>query len=103
MLSKSISRRLMLKLMIGSAIGLVVSDAISAGDFRYEQRSEKNWPRNIVRAIQNRLNEIGIDSGQADGIYGPKTKRAIMEFQSSKNMKVDGKISNELIGELKLE
>ncbi len=102
MFSKSISRRLMLKLMIGSAIGLVTSDA-NSGDFRYEPRSEKNWPRNIVRAVQSRLNEIGFDLGPADGIYGPKTKKAIMEFQNSKNLKVDGKISNKLIGELELE
>jgi len=106
MFSTPISRRLALKIMFGAAAGLTISDAYS-GDFRYEYKeetgSDRNWPDNLVRAIQNRLNELGYDSGEADGLYGPKTRRAIMDFQYSENLKVDGKISDGLIGELELE
>lgn len=102
MFSKPLSRRLALKLFAVSAMGLVVSNISYAGDFRYEPRSEEHWPSNLVRAIQRRLKELGFDPGPVDGIYGPKTKNGIMEFQRFKNFKVDGKISNKLIGELGL-
>lgn len=101
MISKHISRRLLLRYMGVAAISLLATN-IHAGDFRYEPRTERSWPRNMVRAIQTQLNGLGIDSGQADGLYGPKTKRAIMKFQQSKNLEVDGKISDELIRDLEL-
>ena len=102
MFSKPISRRLMLKLFAAGAIGLVATNASIAGDFRYEPRSEEHWPRNLVRAIQQRLKELGFDPGPIDGIYGLKTRNGIMGFQRSNKLKVDGKISNELIKELGL-
>ncbi len=102
MITKSVSRRRFLLSFIGvSAIGMVAQNAYS-GDFRYEPRSEEYWPRNMVRAIQTRLNELGIDPGPIDGLYGPKTRGAIMEFQQSRDLDVDGKISNQLIQELDL-
>ena len=102
MISKPISRRrFLVGLMSVAAVGLVASGA-HAGDFRYEPRTENNWPRNVIRAIQTRLNELGFDAGSVDGFYGPKTKRAIMEFQRTKNVNVDGKISDKLVHELKL-
>jgi hypothetical protein len=101
MFSKPISRRLALKLMFASAIGLTASVATS-GDFRYEPRSEEYWPRNMVRSIQRRLKEIGFSPGPVDGIYGPKTKNAIMGFQRANHLEVDGKISNELVRDLKI-
>ena len=102
MLSKSISRRLALKLFTGLGIGLVFPNVSFSGDFRYEPKSEEYWPSNLVRAIQRRLKSLGFDPGPIDGIYGPKTKNGIMEFQRSKNLNVDGKISNKLIRELDL-
>jgi hypothetical protein len=102
MFSKTLSRRMVLKLFAVSAMGIAVSNVSFAGDFRYEPRSEEYWPRNLVRAVQGRLKELGFDPGPIDGIYGPKTKNGIMEFQRFKNLKEDGKISNELIGELGL-
>ena len=34
-----------------------------------------------VRALQERLLEIGYNAGRADGIYGPDTARAVAQFQ----------------------
>lgn len=102
MFSKPLSRRLVLKLFAGSVMGLAVLNTSFAGDFVYEPKSEDHWPSNLVRAIQDRLKSLGIDTGPIDGVYGPKTKRGIMEFQYSKKLKVDGKISRKLIRELGL-
>lgn len=43
-----------------------------------------------VELLQNKLNELGFDSGKADGIFGIKTEDAVKKFQSSKGLKADG-------------
>ena len=53
--------------------------------------SGKNMMRgNDVLAVQERLIEMGYDPGATDGIYGLKTMAAVMEFQESRGIKVDG-------------
>ena len=44
----------------------------------------------IVSLVQSRLNSIGFSSGNVDGMFGPITKKAVMNFQKSKNLLVDG-------------
>ena len=44
-----------------------------------------------VRRLQARLVELGyLDPGSADGKYGPKTKRAVEQFQRKNSLRVDG-------------
>ncbi len=44
-----------------------------------------------TRAIQRRLNELGANPPLAvDGIYGPRTKRAVREFQARHHLQDDG-------------
>lgn len=43
-----------------------------------------------VKEIQKRLNELGYASGQADGIIGVKTLKAIRKFQRDYNLMIDG-------------
>ena len=40
-------------------------------------------------AIQQKLVSLGYDTGGIDGIFGPKTRRAVMLFQASRNLTVD--------------
>jgi len=42
--------------------------------------------------IQKALKNAGLYNGPIDGKIGPKTKKAIEEFQSSKGLKADGKV-----------
>jgi uncharacterized protein (TIGR02594 family) len=44
----------------------------------------------IVTDIQNQLIKLGYNIGQADGILGAKTRRAIMQFQAKNNLIADG-------------
>jgi len=49
-----------------------------------------------VLAIQRRLNELGYDAGEADGLMGNKTRSAIRWFQANNGLTVDGTISASL-------
>lgn len=43
-----------------------------------------------VRQLQRWLNTLGITVGSIDGIFGPRTKKAVEEFQLSTGLPVDG-------------
>lgn len=52
--------------------------------FREGNRGEE------VRQIQQRLAGWGYDIGAIDGIYGPKTKKAVIQFQKKYGLQPDG-------------
>ncbi|MFC0558781.1 peptidoglycan recognition protein family protein [Halalkalibacter alkalisediminis] len=43
-----------------------------------------------IRALQERLDELGFLPGPIDGIYGPQTADAVMRFQRAASITVDG-------------
>ena len=45
-----------------------------------------------IRDIQIKLDALGYDVGGADGVFGPKTEAAVLEFQAKNNLDVDGVI-----------
>ena len=49
---------------------------------------ERPNPKQVQQALKN----AGFYSGKVDGNIGPKTKKAIEEFQSQNGLKADGKV-----------
>ncbi|ERK31835.1 GH25 family lysozyme [Clostridium intestinale] len=45
---------------------------------------------NITRLVQEKLNTLGFNCGAADGIFGEKTRAAVIVFQSSRGLSQDG-------------
>ncbi len=45
-----------------------------------------------VEEMQQALNSAGFYQGKIDGVFGPRTKTAIREFQAKNELKVDGKV-----------
>src|SRR3712207_744141 len=43
-----------------------------------------------VRAVQRRLGELGFRPGPVDGLFGPRTERAVLAFQRTHGLAVDG-------------
>ena len=43
-----------------------------------------------VKSLQNEIKWLGLYTGEKDGIYGPQTKEAVVEYQKRSGLKVDG-------------
>ena len=43
-----------------------------------------------VKALQEQLNRLGYPAGEADGIFGPKTERAVKGLQAASGLTADG-------------
>lgn len=52
------------------------------------------------KEIQTALKAAGFYTGNIDGKIGPKTKRAIVEFQKARGLKADGKVGPNTWAEL---
>ena len=53
-----------------------------------------------VRSAQNYLKSAGVLMGSADGVFGTKTRDAVIAFQTAKGLKADGVIGAETWAEL---
>ncbi|MDH5371770.1 MAG: peptidoglycan-binding protein [Acidimicrobiia bacterium] len=53
-----------------------------------------------VEELQRRLNALGFDAGKVDGIFGPDTDKALVDFQTNRGLAVDGIAGPNLIAEL---
>ncbi len=55
-----------------------------------------------VAELQRRLNSLGFDSGKVDGIFGPDTLNALLDFQANRRMPEDGMAGRAAADELNL-
>ena len=55
-----------------------------------------------VAELQSRLNSLGFDSGKVDGIFGPETESAVIDFQNNRHLAEDGKAGPEVVTEVRL-
>ena len=55
-----------------------------------------------IAELQSRLNSLGFDSGKVDGIYGPQTERAVVDFQHNRHLAEDGRVGPEVVTEIHL-
>ena len=49
-----------------------------------------------TREVQNLLTQLGYSPGPVDGLYGPRTRAAIVAFQRDRGMHADGQVSASL-------
>jgi peptidoglycan hydrolase-like protein with peptidoglycan-binding domain len=43
-----------------------------------------------VKALQGKLQAMGLNPGTVDGVFGPKTDQAVRRYQEQKGLQVDG-------------
>ncbi|RDY72243.1 hypothetical protein DXT76_02465 [Halobacillus trueperi] len=58
----------------------------------FKDYAHLEWPEKShnVRDLQTKLQKLGYQPGPIDGIYGPRTKQAIIAFQHQEGLEVDG-------------
>lgn len=55
-----------------------------------------------ISQLQSRLNSLGFDCGKVDGIFGPRTEAAVIDFQHNRCLAEDGKVGPEVATEIRL-
>lgn len=63
--------------------------------------AQPRYSRDMVREVQDILNQLNYDTGPVDGNYGPRTRRAIAQYQRNVGLPVTGRVSTELTTALK--
>jgi membrane-bound lytic murein transglycosylase B len=94
------AKRSLLKGLLALFISSIYASSSLGGDLLHRPSDRTQWPENLIRAVQEKLNTMGFDAGTADGIIGPNTHRAIRNFQQDTGMEVDGQISSALLEKL---
>lgn len=56
-----------------------------------------------IRQVQLELNRVGFNVGEPDGIIGPRTKDAVMEFQRQKGFRATGELDRDTLVALNIE
>ena len=67
-----------------------------------KQREAYQSQHNLIKAVQKRLDEYGYRPGPIDGIFGQKTRTALMAFQRDHQLMADGIIGIETLRVLHL-
>ncbi len=71
------------------------SDLAKAINTQSEVR--KGYSKNMVQQVQEKLNTLGYDAGDANGSYSASTEAAIQDFQLDNDLAVDGRPSISLL------
>jgi N-acetylmuramoyl-L-alanine amidase len=96
------SRRLAADGMVGRETWRILVDAsYTLGDRLLYYRMPMLHGDDVAE-LQSRLNALGFEAGADDGIFGPVTLRAVLEFQQNRIMAEDGIIGPAVVAELTL-
>jgi membrane-bound lytic murein transglycosylase B len=75
------------------SVGLLANKLIGAEGITFErqpQNKQNQFSIAEMKALQQQLNQLGFVSGEPDGIWGPKSRKAIKQFQLKENLIADG-------------
>ncbi|HET7578309.1 MAG TPA: spore cortex-lytic enzyme [Bacillales bacterium] len=56
-----------------------------------------------VWGLQERLQQLGLYKGKVDGLFGPLTRQAVVDFQKQNGLTVDGKVGPNTLKKLRSE
>lgn len=83
------------------SVGLLADRIAGAGDLvRPPSSEEPALSRHAIESMQTRLNHLGFDAGEADGVLGPATRTALRAFQDSAGFIADGYPDSKTLGAL---
>jgi peptidoglycan hydrolase-like protein with peptidoglycan-binding domain len=71
---------------------------LTLGTLAFDAKADAN--RDNVRKVQQSLSNKGFYHGEIDGLLGPRTRKAIGDYQKSENRPVTGQLDAETSGQL---
>lgn len=66
----------------------------------YGNNAKTMMNKDIVKKVQEKLEDNNFSVGSVDGIYGPKTRSALMDYQRSEDLEVTGRLNRETLDSL---
>ena len=74
--------------------------------WQHWRHARANFSRRDIRHAQRRLRAAGLYHGAIDGIIGPRTRRAVAEFQARRGLRPSGRLNrmtmNALVGRFRV-
>lgn len=75
------------------SVGLLANKLIGTEGIIFErqpQNKQNQYTIAEMKVLQQQLNQLGFVSGEPDGIWGPKSRKAIKQFQLKESLIADG-------------
>lgn len=75
------------------SVGSLANKLVGASGIEFaatQKNSQQGYSIKQMETLQNQLNTLGFDSGEPDGIWGPKSRQAIRLFQLEHQLIADG-------------
>jgi len=74
------------------SVGILANKLMGASGLKLSKEQTKVKPYSVaqMKNLQNQLNTLTFDLGEPDGVWGPKSRRAIRLFQIQHNLIADG-------------
>jgi peptidoglycan hydrolase-like protein with peptidoglycan-binding domain len=100
----------LLATVMATAVGFSASEHASAATVRPHNShqtmskastKQANSGSQQVKTVQTSLKKMGLYTGAIDGVYGAKTRSAVMKFQRSKHLKADGIVGTKTLAAMR--
>jgi peptidoglycan hydrolase-like protein with peptidoglycan-binding domain len=99
---KVITLALLGALAVGPAMARGAGEQRSDMQQQHSSRSSQ-LDQNTTRQVQQQLQQQGYDVGQVDGVWGAKSRQALMNFQRDQNLRASGRPDQQTMAALGLE
>lgn len=75
------------------SVGILANKLVGAKGLKFSSDQQKQiapYSTKQMKTLQQQLNSLGFDTGEPDGVWGPKTRQAIRSFQLQHQLIADG-------------
>lgn len=87
------------------SVGILANKLVGAKGIEFSNKAQtKVKPYSVaqMKNLQSQLNSLGFETGEPDGIWGPKSRQAIRSFQLQHQLIADGYPNKEVFVKIKL-
>ena len=85
------------------SVGHLADRIAGAGSFAKAPPADAlRLTKSLIKTVQAKLNEIGYNAGEPDGIFGPASRNALRSYQHAKGRIADGYIDSDVLSALQV-